>query len=89
MLRVFTNNHDFALALNDLALFADGLDGRSDFHWKYLLVSGARFLLGAPSDSALCQIIGRHLDCNVVTGDDSDIVRSQLAGDMCKDHMAV
>ena len=41
MLRVFTNDHDFALALNDLALFANGLDGRSDFHWKYLLLSDA------------------------------------------------
>ena len=41
MLRVFTNDHDFALALNDLALFANGLDGRSDFHWKYLLLFGA------------------------------------------------
>ena len=47
MLRVFTNNHDFALALNDLALFADGLDGRSDFHGKYLLVFDARITSSA------------------------------------------
>ena len=32
VLRVFADNHDFALALDDLALFAHGLDTRSDFH---------------------------------------------------------
>ena len=32
MLGVFANDHDFALALDDLALFAHGLDGRSYFH---------------------------------------------------------
>ena len=51
--------------------------------------SALRYLLGTPSDSALCQIVGRHLDCNMVTGDDSDIVRSQLAGNMRKDYMTV
>ena len=42
MLRVFTNDHDFALALNDLALFAHGLDGRSYLHWDYLLLGLSR-----------------------------------------------
>ena len=32
VLGVFADNHDFALALDDLALFAHGLDTRSDFH---------------------------------------------------------
>ena len=32
MLGVFANDHDAALALDDLALFADGLNGRSHFH---------------------------------------------------------
>ena len=32
MLGVFANYHDFALALNDFALLAHGLHGRSDFH---------------------------------------------------------
>ena len=34
MLGVFANNHDFALALNDFALLAHGLHGRSYFHDK-------------------------------------------------------
>ena len=32
VLGVFANNHNFALALDDLALLAHGLDARSDFH---------------------------------------------------------
>ena len=35
MLGVLANDHDPALALDDLALFADGLDRRPDFHAKY------------------------------------------------------
>ena len=32
MLGIFANNHHAALALDDLALFADGLHRRTDFH---------------------------------------------------------
>ena len=32
VLGVLADNHDFALALDDLALLAHGLHGRSDFH---------------------------------------------------------
>ena len=32
VLRVLANDHNFALALDDLALLAHGLNGRSDFH---------------------------------------------------------
>ena len=32
MLRILANDHDAALALDDLALFADRLNGRSHFH---------------------------------------------------------
>ena len=46
MLRVFANYHNTALALDDLALFAHGLNGRSYLHtvnlhlskWLYLLL---------------------------------------------------
>ena len=40
MLGVLANNHDFALALDDLALLAHGFHGRSDFHYftSYLLL---------------------------------------------------
>ena len=32
VLGILANDHDAALALDDLALLADGLDGRSHFH---------------------------------------------------------
>ena len=51
VLGVLANNHDFTLALDDLALFAHGLHGRSDFHLLYLL-------LASPSDSAAGHVIG-------------------------------
>ena len=37
MLGVVTDDHDLALALDDLALLAHGLDRRSDFHIVNLL----------------------------------------------------
>ena len=33
MLRIVADHHNFSLALDDLALFADFLDRRSDFHF--------------------------------------------------------
>ena len=39
MLGVFANYHDFALALNDFALLAHGLHGRSYFHCDNLLMN--------------------------------------------------
>ena len=51
VLGVLANNHDFALALDDLALLAHRLHGRSYFHLFYLL-------LGSPGDSAAVQVIG-------------------------------
>jgi hypothetical protein len=32
VLGVFANDHNAALALDDLAILADGFDGRPDFH---------------------------------------------------------
>ncbi|MPN20015.1 hypothetical protein SDC9_167391 [bioreactor metagenome] len=65
MLRVFTNYHDFALALNNLALLAHGLHGRSDFHVVYLLIAcglstdgrAAASLLASPGDPAPGQVV--------------------------------
>ena len=39
MLGVFADNHDVTLALDDLALLAHGLYGRSHFHVASLLIS--------------------------------------------------
>ena len=37
MLRIFADDHHAAFALDDLALLADFLHRRSDFHKEYLL----------------------------------------------------
>ena len=40
VLGVLADNHDLAMALYYLALLAHGLDGRPDFHLKFLLSKG-------------------------------------------------
>jgi hypothetical protein len=42
VLGVLADDHDFALALDDLALLAHGLDRRSDFHVDNLLICFSR-----------------------------------------------
>jgi hypothetical protein len=82
VLGVFANNHNFALALDDLALLAHGLDARSDFHNVYLL-------LGSPGDAAAGEVIGRHLNRYLVTREDADKIHPELAGNVRQDDMAV
>ena len=38
MLRILADDHNAALAPDNLALFAHGLNGRSDFHLEFLLM---------------------------------------------------
>ena len=83
VLGVLADDHDFALALNDLALFAHGLDGRSDFHLS------ASLLLASPGDAAACQVIRRHLNRDLVARENSDEVHPELSGNMCENDMSV
>ena len=39
MLGILADDHDTAFALDDLALFADGLNRRPDFHAHFLLLA--------------------------------------------------
>ena len=82
MLRIFTDDHYFALTLNHFAFFANRLYGRSYFHLLYLL-------LASPGDAAARQIIRRHLNRDLVTGEDSDKVHPELSGDVRQDDVAV
>ncbi len=75
MLGVLADHHDFTLALDDLALFAHGLHGRSYFHLLYLL-------LASPHDAAAGDVVGRHLHRDPVAGKDPDKVHPELAGNM-------
>ena len=76
MLGILANDHDTAFTTNDLALFAHGLHGRSYFHVD------KPPLLSTPGNSAAGQVIGRHLHCDLVTGQNPDEIHSELSGNM-------
>ncbi|EJW96849.1 hypothetical protein EVA_15044 [gut metagenome] len=82
MLGVLADYHDFAFALNDFALFAHGLHGRSNFHLIYLL-------LASPGYSATGNVIGRHLNRDLVAGKYPDKVHPELTGNMCQNDVAI
>lgn len=96
MLRVFANDTQDTLALNQLALFANWLDGRSYLH-LFVTVCGkicvrdeanamllARNVsLEAVSNSTARQIVGRKLHTNFVSGKHANKVHSHLPRDVC------
>ena len=45
--------------------------------------------LAAPGDAALCQVVRRHFDGNLVARQNADKIHAQLAGDMGQNLMAV
>ena len=75
MLGVLTDHHDFPLALNDLALFANFLNRRPDFH-------SITSLFGAPCDAPAGQIIWRHLNCHLIARQNADEIHAQFTGNM-------
>ena len=82
VLGVLADDHDFTLALDYLALFAHGLHGRSYFHLFYLL-------LASPGYSAAGDIIGRHLNRDLVAGKYPDKVHPELSGNMRQNDVAI
>ena len=88
MLGVFADNHNAALSANDLALFANGLNRRLNFHLFVPPVNG-EILLRSPGDSALCEVVGRHLKGDLVTGQNLNKVLSELTGNVCQDLVVV
>ena len=86
VLGVLADYHNFALALDDFALFAHGLNGRSYFHFCLL---EKLLLFAPPCDPATGQVVGRHLNCNLVTGQNADKIHPELTGNMREDDMSV
>ena len=82
VLGVLANYHDFALALDDFALLAHRLHGRSYFHLFYLLLT-------SPGDASAGQIVRRHLHRDLIAGENPDEVHSELTGDMGKDGVSL
>ena len=46
-------------------------------------------LLTSPGDPTLCQIIRRHLNSYLITGQDLNEVHSELAGNVCQNGVTV
>lgn len=84
MLRIFADHHYLALALDDLAFFANLFNG-----WLYLHFITIPFLFGAPGDASLGQVIRRHLDRHLITGQNPYIIHSELARNMGNYDMSV
>ena len=75
MLRVLADNHDLALAADDLALLTDRLYRRTYLHIRFLL-SRLRRLLGPPYDPAAGQVVRGDFHRHLVAGQYTDIVHT-------------
>lgn len=78
VLRVLTNDHDLAMSFDNLALFANLLDGRLYFHFNNLTFR--KLLLLSPGDTSLRDIVRRYRDGNRVSYENPDIVHAKFAG---------
>ena len=85
MLGVLANNHYFTFSLDDFALFANLLYGRLNFHFCNLPFE----LFHTPGNASLVEVVYRNLNSNTVTGQNTDIIHSQLSGYMCGHYVAV
>lgn len=91
MLRIGTNDHHAAFALDDFALLANGFHGRFYLHDVNLLLKtqGDSILLGTPGDPGLGQIVGRHFHRDFITGQDADEVGPQLTGNVSHNNVSI
>ena len=76
MLGILAYYHYAAFSLDYLALFADLLYGWFNLHFITPTLS---LLLCTPSDSALCEVVNRNLNCYLISGQYSDIIHSEFA----------
>ena len=76
MLGVLADDHYFAFSLDDFALLANLLYGWFNLHFITPTLS---LLLSAPGNASLSEVVNRNLNGNTVTGQNSDIVHSQLS----------
>ena len=85
MLRVLAYNHYGSFSFYDLAFVADLLNGRFNLH----VINTIPFLFRAPGYTAFGRVIYRDLDGYLVTGQNPNIVHSELSGQMRGDYHAV
>ena len=90
VLRVLADDHDLAFSLNDLALLADLLYRRLHFHGDTIpFCTFELWLFGPPGDTSLIQVINRHFNSNVISGQNSNIVQSELSRNVSGHKMTV
>ena len=85
VLRVLADYNDFAMSLDDLAFFADRLNGSSYFHsypplqrLNYFPVVPVLTSV-SPDDSSLCEVIRGKFDFHLITRKDPDVIHSDFA----------
>ena len=95
MLGVLAYNHNAAFSFDYLAFLADLLYGWFNLHClipylslRILLLLFAG-LLCTPSDSALGEVVNRNLNGYLIAGQYSDIIHSELSGNMSVYYMSV
>ena len=77
MLGVLADHHDAAFTLDDFALFANGLNGRSDFHFQIPPCTfPKRNLFRTPCNASFGQVIRGHFNRDLITRQDADEIHS-------------
>src|SRR5690606_41405565 len=91
MARLGTNDTNYAMALDDLAVAADPLYGCEHFHVCPLSSkSGYLQILLRPEHYARStQIVRRQFHCHLVTRKNADVVHAQLSGGVGQYHLAL
>lgn len=90
VLRVLADNHDFAFSLYDFALFANLFNGWFNLHFITPFLSlMCCVLLRAPCDTSLVEVIYRHLNSDLITGQNTYIIHSQLSGYMSRYYVLI
>ena len=92
MLGVFADDHHAALALDDLALLANGFDRGTNLHAVFLHSYGRTkrpilntLTLAAPRNAATGQVVRRKLNRDLVARINADEVHTHLSRNMCHD----
>ena len=90
VLGVLADDHDLAFSLNDLALFADLLYRRLHFHGDTIpFCTFELWLFGSPGDTSLIQVINRHFNGYVISGQNANIIQSKLSRNVSGHQMTV
>ena len=77
VLGIGANHHDAAFALDDFALFANGLNGRSDFHFQIPPCTfPKRNLFRTPCNASLGQVVRGHFNRDLITRQNADEIHS-------------